>query len=181
MCRLRGGQHLSPSTNSTPTRYTYDSWGNPTTAAGPLATINQYRYATGYTDNQTGLTKMGARYYNPTTGRFTQTDPSGKDQHYMYGGNNPITNNDPTGLYGWSNLGAQLGGWGGGIVAGSIVALACAGSFGVGCLAAGLVLGGAAPVLGLARRSLVEPTTRTETPQLGVQSRADFRVVFSDS
>lgn len=100
---------------------------------------------------------------------------------YTYGGNSPITNNDPTGLYGWSKLGAQLGGWGGGVLAGSTVGLACAGSFGVGRLAARLVLGGAAAVPGLTRRSLVEPLTTTETPQLGVQSRADFRVVLPDS
>ena len=41
---------------------------------------------------------MGARYYNPTQGRFTQRDPSGKSQYYLYGDNNPISNTDTTGL-----------------------------------------------------------------------------------
>ena len=67
--------------------------------------MNHYRYATGYTD-PTGLIKMGARYYNPTTGHFTQPDPSGQEANrYAYASNNPTTHNDPTGLCGeWYSL-----------------------------------------------------------------------------
>jgi hypothetical protein len=43
---------------------------------------------------------MGARYYQPELGRWTQTDPSGLDVHrYAYAGLNPVNNSDPTGLF----------------------------------------------------------------------------------
>jgi uncharacterized protein RhaS with RHS repeats len=42
---------------------------------------------------------MGARYYNPFRGRFTQADPSGQSANrYAYVGCNPINATDPTGL-----------------------------------------------------------------------------------
>jgi RHS repeat-associated protein len=59
---------------------------------------NPWRYAAGYTDTQTGLTKFGARYHDPSLGRFTQRDPSGKDLPYAYAGCNPTNHVDPTGL-----------------------------------------------------------------------------------
>lgn len=54
-----------------------------------------------------GLTLMGVRYYNWTTGAFTSPDPvaGGNDTTYGYP-TDPINNSDPTGLYG-GNL------WGG--------------------------------------------------------------------
>jgi hypothetical protein len=42
--------------------------------------------------------KLGARYYNPTTGRFTQPDPSGKEANtYNYTSCNPVNSTDPSG------------------------------------------------------------------------------------
>jgi RHS repeat-associated protein len=85
--------------------YSYDSWGNTTaTTGGTFATTtNPWRYAAGYTDPN-GTIKLGARYYNPTTGRFTQPDPSGQEaNNYLYAAANPITNSDPTGLDGDCN------------------------------------------------------------------------------
>lgn len=60
--------------------YSYDSWGN-TTATGAEAASNPWQYAGRYKDSTTGYTKFGARSYDPTTGRFTQTDPSGQEQN----------------------------------------------------------------------------------------------------
>ncbi|MFF7360761.1 RHS repeat-associated core domain-containing protein, partial [Streptomyces sp. NPDC008125] len=52
-----------------------------------------------YTD-PTGLYKMGARYYDPTLGRFTQPDPSGQETNpYLYAEGDPINRTDPSGLY----------------------------------------------------------------------------------
>jgi hypothetical protein len=40
-----------------------------------------------------GYLKLGARYYNPTTGRFTQPDPSGQEPNtYNYASCNPTNN-----------------------------------------------------------------------------------------
>jgi uncharacterized protein RhaS with RHS repeats len=45
---------------------------------------------------------MGARYYQPTTGRFTQQDPLGSSvfsaNRYWYADADPVNNTDPTGL-----------------------------------------------------------------------------------
>ncbi|MFF8633592.1 RHS repeat-associated core domain-containing protein [Streptomyces pilosus] len=44
----------------------------------PTESVPQpYRYAGAYSD-PTGLYKMGYRYYDPSLGRFTQPDPSGR-------------------------------------------------------------------------------------------------------
>jgi RHS repeat-associated protein len=85
--------------STTAASYTYDPWGRITASSGSLAATNPWRYAGGYYDTATGLTKMGARYYDPGTGRFTQPDPSHQEQNnYTYAGNDPINNTDPTGL-----------------------------------------------------------------------------------
>ena len=44
------------------------------------------------------LYKLGARYYDTTTARFTQMDPTGQEPNpYTYAGGNPCNNTDPTG------------------------------------------------------------------------------------
>jgi RHS repeat-associated protein len=56
-----------------------------------------YRFQGTYLD-PTGLYKMGARYYDPTLGRFTQTDPSGKETNpYLAFGADPVDHTDPNG------------------------------------------------------------------------------------
>lgn len=78
--------------------YAYDSWGV-TTATGTQAAANPFQYAGGYKDAATGYTKFGARYYDPTTGRFTQPDPSWQESNrYLYAEANPCNLTDPTGL-----------------------------------------------------------------------------------
>ncbi|WP_051055107.1 MULTISPECIES: polymorphic toxin-type HINT domain-containing protein [Kitasatospora] len=60
----------------------------------------------GGTDEPTGLTHLGARDYDPATGRFTSVDPLLVTEDpqslaaYTYANNNPLTISDPTGLYG---------------------------------------------------------------------------------
>ncbi|WP_333738946.1 RHS repeat domain-containing protein [Streptomyces sp. IBSBF 2806] len=55
-------------------------------------------------DADTGLTHIGAREYDPTTGRFLSVDPVlAPDDHeslngYAYADNTPVTQSDPTGL-----------------------------------------------------------------------------------
>ncbi|MGW1540883.1 RHS repeat-associated core domain-containing protein [Streptomyces sp. NPDC002309] len=59
----------------------------------------------GTADATTGLIQLGARAYDPATGRFVSVDPVlnvADPQHlnaYAYGRNNPLAFPDPTGLY----------------------------------------------------------------------------------
>ncbi len=70
--------------------YTYDPYGVTTeTTSSPVA--NPWRYTGQYQDAVTGLYKMGARYYQPELGRWTQPDPSGQEANaYLYAVGNPV-------------------------------------------------------------------------------------------
>ncbi|MFJ7627809.1 RHS repeat-associated core domain-containing protein [Streptomyces sp. NPDC097595] len=85
--------------------YAYTPTG--TTRTTPTETVPQpYRFAGAYNDS-TGLCKMGARYYDPTLGRFTQPDPSGQETNpYLYATGDPINHTDPSGLF---SVGDALG------------------------------------------------------------------------
>ncbi|CAM5562759.1 hypothetical protein SCALM49S_09159 [Streptomyces californicus] len=48
--------------------------------------------------------KMGARYYDPDLGRFTQPDPSGQEANpYLYAAS-LVNRTDPTGLFSFSDI-----------------------------------------------------------------------------
>lgn len=70
-------------------RYDYDVWGNFTQKEETVG--NPFTYFGQTYDETTGLYYLRARYYDPTTGRFTQQDPA-KDGYnwYVYGNNNPV-------------------------------------------------------------------------------------------
>jgi RHS repeat-associated protein len=78
-------------------RYGYDPYGKSTFTFGSPTVTSPYRFAAGYLDASTGLYKFGIRYYDPNLGRFTQTDPTGQDAHYLYAGNSPTNYVDPSG------------------------------------------------------------------------------------
>ena len=86
--------------------YSYDAYGNLTSSTGTVS--NPWRYAGGYYDATTHLYKFGIRYYDPSTGRWTQRDPVGgslqettKANPYVYAGNDPVSEVDPTGRNNW--------------------------------------------------------------------------------
>jgi RHS repeat-associated protein len=87
--------------------YTYDPYGVTTGSSGTV--LEPFRYTGAYTDQTTGLTKLGARYYDPTLGRFTQTDPQthpddvNQSSPYPYAGNDPINIVDPSGRGFWAD------------------------------------------------------------------------------
>ncbi len=79
--------------------YGYTPWGEDNGTIG--STYNPYRYTSTYLDSDTGLYQMGARYYEPDAGRFTQIDPLSCSvthvQRYSYADDNPVNATDPTG------------------------------------------------------------------------------------
>jgi RHS repeat-associated protein len=81
-------------------RYT-DPFGN-TRGQAPSAWPDKHGFVGGYQDT-TGLTHLGARDYDPVTGRFTQADPvldpnvPQQWNAYAYGNNAPATMSDPEG------------------------------------------------------------------------------------
>jgi RHS repeat-associated protein len=75
--------------------YSYDPYGNLLASTGTIA--NPYRYDNGYYDLSTGLYKFGERYYSPGTMRWTQLDPSGQNPGYVFAGDDPVNEFDPTG------------------------------------------------------------------------------------
>ncbi|WP_258314850.1 RHS repeat-associated core domain-containing protein [Streptomyces sp. Act143] len=87
--------------------YAYGPTGLPrgtTTEAAP----QPFRYTGAYLD-PTGLYKMGARYYDPQIGRFTQPDPSGQEANpYLYAAGDPINNSDPTGLFSFPDVSGAI-------------------------------------------------------------------------
>ena len=92
-------------TNNTVERYSFDAWGrrrNPQTLSYDNVTTSFDR---GYTLHEHyddfGLINMNGRLYDPTIGRFMQTDPMAEKYYwispYAYCANNPIKFIDPTG------------------------------------------------------------------------------------
>jgi RHS repeat-associated protein len=85
--------------------YTYDPYGTTLTATGAQASVNPFRFASGYFDSATGLLKFGTRYYDPSLGRWTQRDPIGGSianpnamDRYVYAGDSPVNLTDVSGL-----------------------------------------------------------------------------------
>lgn len=92
---------------TTTATYTYDPWGQTTATAqngSGISSLQIYGYTGGTTDPAYhGLEHLGHRWYDPTTGRFTQQDdiqilpdPS-RANRYTYAGDNPTNYVDPNG------------------------------------------------------------------------------------
>jgi RHS repeat-associated protein len=87
--------------------YRYSPYGAARTSSTVSAATgaNPLKY-TGQQQDATGLYNLRARHYNPSSGRFTQTDPmpygagNSFEGAYVYGLNNPVMYTDPSGLRG---------------------------------------------------------------------------------
>ena len=82
----------------------FDPFGADRDAAAAPSWPNRDGFLNAPADPFTGTTRLGARDYSPTLGRFLTVDPlldTGDPQQidgYAYALNNPITNADPSGL-----------------------------------------------------------------------------------
>ncbi|WP_335979720.1 polymorphic toxin-type HINT domain-containing protein [Streptomyces sp. CA2R106] len=80
-----------------------DPFGNDR-GTSPTSWAGDQGFVGGVADDSTGLTHLGARDYDPTTGRFTTLDPvleltdPQQINGYAYAADNPVLNADPDGL-----------------------------------------------------------------------------------
>lgn len=77
----------------------FDEWGNIALDTAPG--FQPFGFAGGLLDAHTGLTRFGARDYDPRVGRWTAKDPAGlraSINMFAYVGNDPINLIDRTGL-----------------------------------------------------------------------------------
>jgi RHS repeat-associated protein len=78
------------------------------------------------------LLHFGARYYDPTTGRWTQQDPEDQvgsatqGDRFLFAGSDPINASDPTGRELFGEVGGYVGGFFG-AVGGTVVGFAACG------------------------------------------------------
>jgi RHS repeat-associated protein len=92
---------LTNSSGGLVSRYRYEPYGQQ--IGTPSGTTIPWRFAGQYLDTETGLYKMGLRYYDPGTMRWTQKDPLNLFQdpkqgnRYSYAGSDPVNNVDPSG------------------------------------------------------------------------------------
>jgi len=95
--RLGSTRTLTDQTGTVVGTYDYDPYGQTTTHTG---TYTPLQWAGQYTDTETGLQYLRARYYDPTTTQFLTPDPITPitRQPYQYAAGNPINHTDPTGL-----------------------------------------------------------------------------------
>ena len=63
----------------------------------------EFLHARQYTDAESGLIYVRARFYDPSTGQFMSRDPlvAVTEQAYGYVGSNPVNGIDPLGLSWW--------------------------------------------------------------------------------
>ncbi|MCC6903347.1 MAG: RHS domain-containing protein, partial [Polyangiaceae bacterium] len=81
-------------------RADFDAWGNRTLIAG-AADFVPFGFAGGALDHETGLTRFGARDYDPVVGRWTAKDPIGFEGDgpnvYLYALLDPVNARDAAG------------------------------------------------------------------------------------
>ncbi|MEE1782859.1 ricin-type beta-trefoil lectin domain protein [Streptomyces sp. SP17BM10] len=90
-------------TTLTESRRPTDPFGNPR-GPQPATWAGDHGFVGGTKDDTTGLTNLGAREYQPSTGRFINpdlllnTDDPQQWNGYGYGNNDPVNRSDPSGL-----------------------------------------------------------------------------------
>lgn len=99
-----GTAHVSLDATTLAPVYRYEMPYGEHRGQAPTTWPNERGFLNKPTDDDTGLTSVGARDYDPTTGRFLSVDPvldttsAAQMLGYSYANNNPVTYSDPTGL-----------------------------------------------------------------------------------
>jgi RHS repeat-associated protein len=96
--QLGSTRALTNSTGASVASYSYDPYGNTATSTGTAA--NPFLYSGQYTDAESGLQYLRARYYDPKTAQFVSVDPLNAVTRSPYGyvGGSPLNGTDPSGL-----------------------------------------------------------------------------------
>jgi RHS repeat-associated protein len=97
---LTSARTLTNSSQTTIDTFRYDVWGDLAERTGNTPTPHQFVGALGYErDSDSGLMRLGFRYYDPNIGRFISQDPIQEGVNwYVYTENNPVNRVDPSGL-----------------------------------------------------------------------------------
>lgn len=86
-----------------------DEFGNVSSDSNPG--FQPFGFAGGLYDSDTGLVRLGARDYDPVTGRWVIRDPvlfrGGQTNLYVYVGSDPVNASDPLGLYTYDQQATQ--------------------------------------------------------------------------
>jgi RHS repeat-associated protein len=90
---------LTSSAGQVVNRYDYDAYGKLLTSSGTV--VNPFRYAGQYTDTESGLIYLRARYYDPGTQQFLSRDPQegASGQPYAYAAGSPLNATDASGQF----------------------------------------------------------------------------------
>jgi RHS repeat-associated protein len=98
--------------------YNYTSYGQIIGHTGTATSALQYDGQ--FTDSESGLIYLRARFYDPGTGQFTTADLAGSltQTPFSYADDNPINLQDPAGLCPWC-IAAVIGGIAGAVVGGA--------------------------------------------------------------
>ncbi|MGQ0744398.1 MAG: RCC1 domain-containing protein [Acidimicrobiales bacterium] len=89
---------LTDSTGAVVATYTYDAYGKRSASTGAID--QPLGYTGQYTDAESGLIYLRARYYDPATANFLTRDPleTITGEVYGYSNANPVNSSDPSGL-----------------------------------------------------------------------------------
>jgi RHS repeat-associated protein len=92
-----GTRLITSSTGAVTGTYTYSAYGTVAKHTGTATTALQFDGQ--YTDAESGLQYLRARYYDPAIGQFLTLDPlvSATGQPYGYASDNPVNLQDPSG------------------------------------------------------------------------------------
>lgn len=99
---------LTEARGATSATFSYGPFGGLTGSTGTVTT--PFGYAGQYTDTESGLQYLRARYYDPATAQFITRDPlaSTTGQPYGYAGDSPLAYVDPSGMFEWPSW-SQVG------------------------------------------------------------------------